>query len=111
LTGRQHRPDSATPHPPGEHPAGAQSRAGGNCLKGSQGRQTGATPQLTGRSLTDFVVSSAHDAAQRAIEEASLLRLSADDQQRFAKALINPPKPNPALKQAKRLHLENVEVR
>ena len=28
LTGRQHRPDSVTPHPPGEHPEGAQSRAG-----------------------------------------------------------------------------------
>lgn len=67
--------------------------------------------RLKGRSLTDFVVSAAHDAAQRAIEEDSLLRLSAEDQQRFAEALINPPKPNAALKQAKRLHLENVEAR
>jgi uncharacterized protein (DUF1778 family) len=67
--------------------------------------------QLRGRSLTDFVVSAAHDAAQRAIEEDSLLRLSAEDQRRFAEALINPPKPKAALKQAKRLHLENVEAR
>jgi uncharacterized protein (DUF1778 family) len=67
--------------------------------------------ELQGRSLTDFVVSAAHDAAQRAIEEQAILRLSAEDQRRFAEALIQPPAPNAALKHAKRLHLENVEVR
>lgn len=67
--------------------------------------------ELKGRSLTDFVVSAAHDAAQRAIEEESLIRLSAEGQRRFAEALINPPAPNAALKRAKRLHLANVEVR
>jgi hypothetical protein len=39
----------------------------------------------------------AHDAAQRAIEEQAILRLSAEDQQRFAEALIQPPAPNAAL--------------
>lgn len=34
--------------------------------------------ELKGRSLTDFVVSAAHDAAQRAIEEESIIRLSAE---------------------------------
>ena len=53
--------------------------------------------ELQGRSLTDFVVSAAHDAAQRAIEEQAILRLSAEDQQRFAEALIQPPAPNAAL--------------
>jgi uncharacterized protein (DUF1778 family) len=53
----------------------------------------------------------AHDAAQRAIEEQTILRLSAEDQQRFAEALIQPPAPNAAMNEAKRLHLENVEVR
>jgi uncharacterized protein (DUF1778 family) len=67
--------------------------------------------ELQGRSLTDFVVSAAHDAAQRAIEEQAILRLSAEDQRRFAEALIHPPAPNAALNEAKRLHLENVEVR
>ncbi len=33
--------------------------------------------ELQGRSLTDFVVSAAHDAAVRAIEEAEIIRLSA----------------------------------
>jgi uncharacterized protein (DUF1778 family) len=68
--------------------------------------------ELQGRSLTDFVVSAAHDAAQRAIEEQAIIRfLSAEDQRRFAEALIHPSAPNAALKHAKRLHLENVEVR
>ena len=67
--------------------------------------------ELQGRSLTDFVFSAAQDAAQRAIEEQTILRLSAEDQQRFAEALIQPPAPNAALSEAKRLHLENVEIR
>jgi uncharacterized protein (DUF1778 family) len=67
--------------------------------------------ELKGRSLSDFVVSAAHDAAQRAIEEEHIIRLSAEDQRRFAEALIKPPAPNAALKRAKRLHLDNVEVR
>jgi uncharacterized protein (DUF1778 family) len=66
---------------------------------------------LQGRSLTDFVVSAAHDAAQRAIEGEAIIRLSAEDQQRFAEALINPPAPNAALQRAKRQHQEHVEVR
>ena len=66
--------------------------------------------RLKGRSLSDFVVGAAHDAAQRAIEEESLIRLSADDQRRFAEALLNPSAPNAALKRAKRLHRDKVEV-
>ena len=67
--------------------------------------------ELKGRSLTDFVVSAAHDAAQRAIAEEHHFNLSADDQNRFAQALINPPAPGAALKRAKRLHAAHVEVR
>jgi uncharacterized protein (DUF1778 family) len=67
--------------------------------------------ELQGPSLTDFVVCAAHDAAQRAIEQQAILRFSAEDQQRFAEALIQLSAPNAALNEAKRLHLENVEVR
>ncbi len=67
--------------------------------------------EMKGRSITDFVVSAAHDAAQRTIEEEGIMRLSAEDQVRFAEALINPPAPNAALKRAMRRYLENVEVR
>ncbi len=67
--------------------------------------------ELKGRSITDFVVSAAHEAAQRAIEEEGVIRLSAEDQLRFAEALINPPPPNEVLRRAQRLHAENVEIR
>ena len=67
--------------------------------------------QLKGRSLSDFVVNAARDAAQRAIEDEGIIRLSAEDQARFAQALINPPAPSAALKRAMRSHLKNVEVR
>jgi uncharacterized protein (DUF1778 family) len=67
--------------------------------------------ELKGRTLSDFVVSAAHDAARQAIEEEGIIRLSAEDQLRFAEALINPPAPNDALKRAMRLHLDRVEVR
>jgi uncharacterized protein (DUF1778 family) len=67
--------------------------------------------ELQGRSLTDFVVSAAQLAAQRAIEDETLIRLSAQDQQRFAEALIDPPAPNKALQRAKRAHQKLVEAR
>ena len=67
--------------------------------------------ELKGRSITDFVVSAAHEAAQRAIEEEGIIRLSAEDQLRFAESLIAPPAPNEALRRAQRLHTENVEVK
>lgn len=65
--------------------------------------------KIQGRSLTDFVVTAAHDAAKRAIEEAYIIRLTLEDQRKFAEALINPPKPNAALKRAARLHAKLVE--
>jgi len=67
--------------------------------------------ELKGRTVTDFVVSAAHDAAQRAIEEEGIIRLSAEDQQRFAEALLNPPTPNQALQRAAGLYLDQVEAR
>lgn len=67
--------------------------------------------ELKGRSISDFVVSAAYDAAQRAIEDEGIIRLSAEDQQRFAAALIDPPAPKAALKRALGSHAKNVEVR
>ena len=57
---------------------------------------------LEGRSLTDFVVSSAQAAAKNVIEEHQVLRLSARDSERFVNALLNPPKPNENLLRAAR---------
>lgn len=59
---------------------------------------------LQGRTLSDFVVSAAQDAARRTIEEAEIIRLSLADQQRFAEALIDPPALAPAMERALERH-------
>lgn len=56
--------------------------------------------ELEGRTMTDFVVAAVKDAAQRAITQADVIRLSLSDQACFAQALSAPPKPAPALKRA-----------
>ncbi len=56
--------------------------------------------ELQGRTITDFIVAAAQDAAQHAIEQAEIIRISLDDQETFAKALINPPEPVAALRRA-----------
>jgi len=56
--------------------------------------------EIQGRTLTDFVVAAAHDAARRAIEDAEVVRLSLEDQKRIATALLKPSAPSPALRRA-----------
>jgi uncharacterized protein (DUF1778 family) len=56
--------------------------------------------ELQGRTMTDFVVAAVQDAAQRAIQQAEVIRLSLKDQESFAEALLAPPKPAPALRRA-----------
>jgi len=56
--------------------------------------------ELQGRTITDFVVAAVQDAAQRAIEQAEVIRLSLADQECFAQALLSPPKPVRALERA-----------
>ncbi len=67
--------------------------------------------ELKGRSISDFVVSAAQDAAHQVIEAENIIRLSAEDQTRFAKALLNPPAPKATLKRALRRHATEVEMR
>ncbi|HUX19565.1 DUF1778 domain-containing protein [Acidithiobacillus ferrooxidans F221] len=56
--------------------------------------------ELQGRTMTDFVVAAVQDAAQRAIEQAEIIRLTLVDQECFAQALLSPPQQTPALKRA-----------
>ena len=56
--------------------------------------------ELQGQTVTDFVVGAARDAATRVIEETSVIRLGAAQQERIARALIDPPAPNDALRRA-----------
>lgn len=55
---------------------------------------------LEGRSLTDFVVASLQAEAYRVIERHQTLKLSLEDSDAFVGALLNPPQPNDALKEA-----------
>ena len=55
---------------------------------------------LQGRSLSDFVVESAREAAERAIARSSEIQLSRSEQKRFAEALLNPLPLAPALGKA-----------
>jgi len=56
--------------------------------------------EIEGRTLTDFVVSAAREAACRTIERTEIIRLSVEDQRQVAEALLNPPEPAAALKKA-----------
>jgi uncharacterized protein (DUF1778 family) len=56
--------------------------------------------QLKGQTLKDFLVDSLRDAALKVIEEHNAVLLTLEDQQRFVKALMNPPAPSPALTKA-----------
>jgi uncharacterized protein (DUF1778 family) len=58
--------------------------------------------EIRGRTVTDFVVAAADEAACRAIEETEIIRLSIEGQRQFAEAILQPPPPTAALKKAAR---------
>ncbi|WP_020173904.1 DUF1778 domain-containing protein [Methyloferula stellata] len=65
--------------------------------------------EIQGRSVSDFVVTAAQEAANRTIEETQIIRLSVEDQRAFAEAILNPPEPTPALRRAFRRHRELIK--
>jgi len=56
--------------------------------------------EIQGRSVSDFVVAAAQEAAHRTIEETQIIRLSVEDQRAFAEAILNPPPLVPAMERA-----------
>jgi uncharacterized protein (DUF1778 family) len=56
--------------------------------------------ELQGRSVSDFVVAAAQEAAARAIEQTQIIRLAVEDQRAFAAAIVNPPPPSANLVRA-----------
>src|SRR6202142_483214 len=62
--------------------------------------------EIQGRTLTDFVVAAADEAACRAIQETEIIRLSLEGQRQIAAAILNPPAPSPALKRAAKRYRE-----
>ncbi len=61
---------------------------------------------LQGRSLTDFVVASAQEAALQTVRTHDSLRLSERDRQAFVSAVLSPPVPAKTLRQAAKRYRE-----
>lgn len=60
--------------------------------------------EMEGRSVSEFVVAAAGEAARRAIERDQVIRLSVADQQRFADVLLAPSDPHDTMRQAEAAH-------
>jgi uncharacterized protein (DUF1778 family) len=65
--------------------------------------------EIEGRSLSDFVVAAAREAAKRTIEESHLIRLSVEDQHRLVDLLLDPPAVTPALERAREAHARLIQ--
>ena len=66
--------------------------------------------ELQNRTMTDFVIAAVQEAAQHAIEQTEVIRLSLGDQRRFAQAFLSPPKTAPALVRAFARHRKLVRT-
>ncbi len=64
---------------------------------------------VQGVSLSDFIISTALEQANKTLQVHEQLELSARDSRAFAEALINPPAPNQALRSARARHAVEVE--
>ena len=56
--------------------------------------------ELSTRTLSEFVVASAQEAANRIIQENEAIQLTRAEQMAFVSALLDPPEPNARLRQA-----------
>jgi uncharacterized protein (DUF1778 family) len=56
--------------------------------------------EIQGRSVSDFVVAAAQEAAQKTVTEVEVIRLSRAAQEQFVSLLLAPPPPSDALKRA-----------
>ncbi len=64
---------------------------------------------LEGRSVSEFVIGSAHQAAHQSIESHARLQLTLTDQVDFAKAILSPKPLTAALKKAAARHRDLVD--
>ena len=60
--------------------------------------------EIEGRSVSDFVIDAAQQAARKTIEDTHVIRLAAEDQVRFAQMLLNPAPLSPAMERARTAH-------
>ena len=66
---------------------------------------------LQGRSITDFVIAALDKSARETVRDHEVMKLNAEDSMIFAKALIDPPKPNAALRRAFATHSKRVTMK
>lgn len=60
--------------------------------------------EIQGRSMGDFVIAAAEQAAEKAIRDAHIIELTLEDQRRFAEAMLNPPNLGRVWKRARETH-------
>ena len=65
---------------------------------------------VQGRSLTDFLIASVQEAAERALRAHDVLTLSERDRKMFITALVKPATPGKALRQAVKRYKERTEI-
>lgn len=56
--------------------------------------------ELEGCSVSEFLVASAKDRAEKAMHRRTVIRLTQESQVRFAEMILDPPPPNDAMKEA-----------
>ncbi len=60
--------------------------------------------EMQGRSLSEFVVAAAEEAARQTIADTQIIRLSVAEQTAFVEMLLNPPPLAPAMERARTHH-------
>jgi uncharacterized protein (DUF1778 family) len=60
--------------------------------------------EIQGRSVSDFVITAAQEAANKTVAETEVIRLSREAQEQFVSHLLNPPPPTDALMRALERH-------
>ncbi|HEV1994700.1 MAG TPA: DUF1778 domain-containing protein [Candidatus Acidoferrum sp.] len=79
-------------------------------LNPDQKRRIEYAASLAGTSVSDFMVSSADDAAARAIEQHEVWTLTGRDREVFVKALMRPPAPSTRMRAATRHYRSRVRA-
>ncbi len=67
-----------------------------------------AAAELEGRSVSDFLVASARERAERALHEQVVVRFTEESQIRFAELMLDPPPFNAAMNEAIELHKQQI---
>lgn len=68
-----------------------------------------AAAELQGRSVSEFMVASAKERAEEVLHRQSVIRLTAEDQLRFAEMMLDPPPLNDAMNEALAEHEQFIE--